>query len=95
MHAREVLRRPLLTEKATVARETVNAYAFEVNPKANKLDVKRAVEETFGVKVIHVRTINRAGKIKRMGVHQGRRAAWKKALVTLAAGNTIDLFEGV
>ncbi|MGQ0720678.1 MAG: 50S ribosomal protein L23 [Candidatus Eiseniibacteriota bacterium] len=95
MHARDVLRRPLLTEKATVARETVNAYAFEVDPRANKLDVKRAVEEIFGVKVTRVRTVNRAGKMKRMGVHQGRRAAWKKALVTLAAGNTIDLFEGV
>jgi large subunit ribosomal protein L23 len=95
MHAREVLRRPLLTEKATVAREAVNAYAFEVHPNANKLDVKRAIEETFGVKVTQVRTLNRIGKMKRQGAHQGRRAAWKKALVTLAAGNTIDLFEGV
>jgi large subunit ribosomal protein L23 len=95
MDARKVLRRPLLTEKATIARETGNEYAFEVEPTANKIDVKRAVEELFDVKVTKVRTVNRPGKFKRMGVHRGQRAAWKKAMVTLAAGNTIELFEGV
>jgi large subunit ribosomal protein L23 len=95
MDARQVLRRPLLTEKATIARESANEYAFEIDPRANKIDVKRAVESLFQVKVTDVRTMNQPGKMKRMGVHQGRRAAWKKALVVLAEGNTLDLFEGV
>ena len=95
MDSRKVLVRPLLTEKATIRREAENEYAFAIDVRANKIDVKRAVEELFNVKVTKVRTVNRSGKIKRMGVHSGRRPAWKKALVTLAAGNTIDLFEGV
>lgn len=95
MDARTVLRRPLLTEKATIAREVANEYAFEIDPRANKIDVKRAIEKLFEVKVKSVRTVNRQGKIKRMGIHQGRRAAWKKALVTLEEGNTLDLFEGM
>jgi len=95
MNARKVLCRPLLTEKATIAREAGNEYAFEVDPKANKIDIKRAVEEIFDVKVKKVRTSNVTGKMKRMGVHQGRRPGWKKALVTLVEGSRIDLFEGV
>ncbi|HMB68251.1 MAG TPA: 50S ribosomal protein L23 [bacterium] len=95
MDSRQVLVRPLLTEKATIRREVENEYAFAIDVRANKIDVKRAVEDLFNVKVTKVRTVNRSGKMKRMGVHQGRRAAWKKALVTLAAGNTIDLFEGM
>ncbi|NNE44725.1 MAG: 50S ribosomal protein L23 [Gemmatimonadetes bacterium] len=95
MDSRTVLRRPLLTEKATIAREIANEYAFEIDPRANKIDVKRAVEKLFEVKVKSVRTVNRMGKMKRMGAHQGRRAAWKKALVTLEEGNTLDLFEGM
>jgi len=95
MESRKVLVKPLLTEKATIRRETENEYAFAIDVRANKIDVKRAVEDLFNVKVTKVRTVNRSGKMKRMGAHQGRRSAWKKALVTLAAGNTIDLFEGV
>lgn len=95
MDHRKVLVKPLLTEKATIRREAENEYAFAIDVNANKIDVKRAVEALFDVKVTKVRTVNRTGKNKRMGVHQGRRSAWKKAMVTLAAGNTIDLFEGV
>lgn len=95
MEPREVLRRPLLTEKATIAREMGGEYAFEVDSRANKIEIKRAVEEIFDVKVKSVRTSNVSGKMKRMGVHQGRRPGWKKALVTLVEGNRIDLFEGV
>ena len=95
MDSRTVLRRPLLTEKSTIAREIGNEYAFEIDPRANKIDVKRAIEKLFDVKVKSVRTLNRPGKMKRMGVHQGRRAAWKKALVTLEEGSTLDLFEGM
>lgn len=95
MMSRQVLKRPLLTEKATIRREVSNEYAFEIDVRANKIDVKRAVEEIFDVKVTGVRTMKLNGKMKRMGVHQGRRSGWKKAMVTLAEGNTIDLFEGV
>ena len=93
MEARKVLRRPLLTEKATIRREVANEYAFEVDPAANKIAIKSAIEELFSVKVTKIRTINMAGKLKRMGVHQGRRSGWKKALVTLAEGQTIDIYE--
>ena len=94
MDAREILKRPLLTEKATIGRETANEYAFEVSRGANKIEIKSAIERLFKVKVTKVRTIKMGGKVKRMGVHQGRRAAWKKALVTLAPGHKIDLVEG-
>jgi len=93
MDARKVLRRPLLTEKATIGREVANEYAFEVAGTANKIEIKSAVEELFSVKVTKVRTMNMTGKMKRMGAHQGRRAAWKKALVTLAEGQTLDIYE--
>jgi large subunit ribosomal protein L23 len=93
MEPRQVLRRPLLTEKATIAREGRNEYAFEVNPNANKIQIKSAVEKEFSVKVADVRTVTVKGKLKRQGFTAGHRSDWKKALVTLAAGNTIDLFE--
>ena len=93
MDARKVLRRPLLTEKATIGREVANEYAFEVAGTANKIEIKSAIEELFSVKVTKVRTMNMVGKMKRMGAHQGRRAAWKKALVTLAEGQTLDIYE--
>ena len=93
MEPRQVLRRPLLTEKATIAREGRNEFAFEVNPNANKIQIKAAVEKEFNVKVADVRTVTMKGKLKRQGFTAGRRPDWKKALVTLAAGSTIDLFE--
>lgn len=93
MDAREILKRPLLTEKATIGRETANEYAFEVARAANKIEIKSAIERLFKVNVTKVRTINMDGKVKRMGVHQGRRAAWKKALVTLAEGQTLEIYE--
>ncbi len=91
--ARTVLRRPLLTEKATIAREVANEYVFEVARDANKIQIKDAVESRFDVTVAGVRTVSVRGKIKRMGAHQGKRADWKKAYITLHEGNTIDLFE--
>jgi large subunit ribosomal protein L23 len=91
--ARTVLVRPLLTEKATIARETGNEYVFEVARDANRIQIKEAVENRFQVKVAGVRTVSVKGKIKRMGAHQGKRADWKKAYITLREGSTIDLFE--
>ncbi len=91
--ARAILKRPLLTEKATIAREVANEYVFEVARDANRIQIKDAVESRFDVKVAGVRTVSVRGKIKRMGMHQGKRADWKKAYITLAEGSTIDLFE--
>ena len=93
MDARTILRRPLLTEKATIAREMENEYVFEVDTRANKIQIKAAVESRFDVRVKSVRTINMRGKSKRMGLHQGKRADWRKALVTLEEGQTIDLYD--
>ena len=90
---RLVLKRPLLTEKATIARETRREYAFEVAREANKLQIRHAVESRFSVKVQDVRTVMVGGKTRRMGAHEGQRADWKKAFVTLREGQTIDLYE--
>jgi large subunit ribosomal protein L23 len=72
-----------------------NQYFFQVNPDANKHEIRQAIEMYFGVKVENVRTMNRIGKTKRMGRFSGRRASWKKAIVTLAEGDSIDLFDNV
>jgi large subunit ribosomal protein L23 len=90
---RQVLKRPLLTEKATIARETRREYAFEVAATANKLQIKQAIESRFQVKVQDVRTLTQVGKTKRQGAHEGKRPDWKKALVILREGQTIDLYE--
>ncbi|MFB0516940.1 MAG: 50S ribosomal protein L23 [Candidatus Neomarinimicrobiota bacterium] len=95
-----ILLRPLLTEKMTRLEEEQRKYAFEVHPKANKLEIKAAVENKFGVKVLNVATSNRVGKAKSTTIRssgrvirtEGRRAHWKRAIVTLAEGQRIDLF---
>jgi large subunit ribosomal protein L23 len=84
-----------MTEKAVRLTEGENTYAFEVPTTANKVEIKRAIEEIFEVQVDSVRTIRQKGKLKRMGRFQGRRAATKKALVKLAEGQTLELFENV
>ena len=91
----KVITRPIVTERGTILREMHNQYFFQVNPDANKHEIRQAIEMYFGVKVENVRTMNRIGKTKRMGRFSGRRAAWKKAIVTLAEGDSIDLFDNV
>jgi large subunit ribosomal protein L23 len=91
---RQILVRPLMTEKSTLLKERQNVVTFQVATDANKVEIRHAVEAVFSVKVRGVRTSNVEGKLKRMGRHQGRRASWKKALVTLAPGHKIDLVEG-
>jgi len=82
----------LLTEKATLLSETRNQYVFRVSPRANKLDIKRAIEGLFKKKVINVNTANYEGKKKReRSANFGRRPSWKKAIVTLKEGDRIDL----
>jgi len=95
MHPYEVLRRPLLTEKTNLQSEVENRYSFEVDRRANKLQVKEAVEKAFNVQVVAVNIINMPSKQRRLGRQVGHRPAWKKAVVKLAAGQRIQLFEGV
>jgi large subunit ribosomal protein L23 len=95
MHPYEVLRRPLLTEKTNIQSDTENRYTFEVDRRANKLQIKEAVEAAFDVRVLAVNVINVPSKQRRLGRQVGRRPGWKKAIVTLAAGQRIQLFEGV
>lgn len=87
----QVIDRALLTEKGTRLADEENKYLFRVNPAANKLEIKEAVEQLFKVKVVSVNTMNRQGKKKRARTaHAGKTADWKRAVVTLAEGNTID-----
>jgi large subunit ribosomal protein L23 len=91
----EVVQRPLLTEKGTRLKEEANQYLFRVARTATKVEVKQAIEQLFKVKVVDVRTLRVQGKVKRLGRFQGRRPDWKKAIVTLKAGQSIELYEGV
>jgi len=88
----QTIQRLILTEKGTRLTEKQNAYVFKVHPDANKSEIKKAVEELFSVKVNKVNTMNRIGKKKRQRTaNYGSTAAWKKAVVTLSEGSTIDL----
>ena len=91
----QILYRPLITEKSTISKEANNQVTFEVATGANKIEIMKAVEKAFGVRVMQVRTMNMQGKKKRLGRFLGRRPNWKKAVVTLAPGESIDFFEGV
>lgn len=95
MRVQDVIRRPLITEKSTGMREVMNTVAFEVNRRANRIEVKEAVEVQFKVKVAEVRILTVHGKVRRQGRFVGRRPDWKKAYVRLAAGEKpIEFFEG-
>jgi large subunit ribosomal protein L23 len=90
-----VLRRPVITEKTTVLREDGRTVVFEVARDANKIDIRRAVEQLLGSKVAHVRTSLAHGKLKRQGRFAGRRPDWKKAYVTLREGEKLpDFLQG-
>ena len=91
---REIIIRPLVTEKISSLQETENKVAFVVDRDANKIEIRKAVENRFDVKVKKVATINMRGKTKRMGRFEGERSSWKKAIVTLREGFSIDFFEG-
>lgn len=90
----DVLRRPLITEKGTFAKEEDNQLLFEVDRRANKVEIRKAVEDSFDVQVLKVRTVSLKGKTKRMGRIMGKRSDTKKAYVTLAPGHNVDFFEG-
>ena len=90
----DIIRRPLITEKLDLQREDNNAYAFEVDRRANKIQIRSAIEQIFQVKVTEVRTQVVRGKPKRIGLNRGHRPSWKKAIVTLKEGDSIDFVEG-
>ena len=93
--AHDIIRKPVITEKSMTAMAE-KKYTFLVHVNANKVQIKRAVEEVFGVQVLEVRTINSLGKVKRMGVHIGKRSDTKKAIVTLTADSkTIEFFDNM
>jgi large subunit ribosomal protein L23 len=94
MEARYLIKKPLVTEKSTKLMEE-NKYCFLVDPKANKTQIRQAVEEIFQVKVKAVNTLNVLGKMKKMGRYEGRRPSWKRAIVTLEPGCRIEYFEGL
>jgi large subunit ribosomal protein L23 len=91
---REIILRPIMTEKSMRQKEEQNVITFRVRPDANNVEIRPPVEAVFSVKVTDVRTSSYEGKLKRMGRHQGRRPDWKKAVVQLAPGHKIDLVEG-
>ena len=92
---RSIIRKVLITEKGTALRETLRQYFFEVARDANKIEIKRAVESIFNVKVKAVQTLQIRGKMKRQGRFAGRRSDWKKAVVTLQPDHKIELFEQI
>jgi large subunit ribosomal protein L23 len=94
MEIYQIIKRPLVTEKTTLAKEA-NKYHFEVDRRANKIEIGQAVEKLFKVKVVNVRTMNVNGKKKRVGRVLGRKRDWKKAIVTLAPGSSIEIFQKV
>jgi len=95
MNPYQVLIRPILTEKSGYQADALSKYTFEVDSQANRFDVKRAVEETFDVAVTKVNVMIVPGKVRRWGRRLGVTSSWKKAIVTLADGDSIQFFEGV
>lgn len=95
MDMHHIIRRALVTEKSTSAKDESNKYIFEVDRRANKIEVATAVEKLFKVRVLDVHVMNIAGKKKRIGRIMGEKPSWKKAIVTLAPGNRIEIHEGV
>lgn len=91
---RDILLRPIITEKTTMLMED-NKYTFKVALTANKVEIRQAVEQVFNVKVLDVNTMRVLGKVKRLGKNMGKRPDYKKAIVKLAPGETIEFFEGV
>ena len=91
----DVVKRPLITEKTSIQKEVNNQITFEVDRKANRVEIKKAIENIFNVNVVGVRTMQVKGKTKQRGRIVGKRRDWKKAIVTLMPGERIDFFEGV
>lgn len=93
IHPREIIIAPMLTEKSLLEKDNNNRYMFKVSINANKIEIKKAIEKVFAVKVVKINTIRMKGKPKRMGKYEGRRPDWKKAIVTIQADQSIPDFE--
>ena len=91
----DIIIRPVVTEKTNIQKEAANQVTFEVDRKANRIEVRRANERIFNVRVTNVRTMQVRGQFKRRGRVLGKRRDWKKAIVTLRPGERIEFFEGV
>ena len=91
----QVIKEPRITEKANIQKEDTNQVTFRVHKKANKVEIRQAVETFFKTKVLDVRTMNVRGKKRRMGKTVGKKSDWKKAVVRLAPGENIEFFEGM
>jgi len=91
----EIIIRPLITEKTSIQKEMFNQVSFEVDRRANRIEIKKAVETAFNVRVASVKTMQVMGKTKQRGRITGKRRDWKKAIVTLLPGERIDFFDGV
>ncbi|MES0445281.1 MAG: 50S ribosomal protein L23 [Desulfobacterales bacterium] len=91
----DIVIRPLITEKTSIQKEVNNQITFEVDRRANRVEIKKAIENIFNVNVVGVRTMQVKGKAKQRGRIVGKRRNWKKAIVTLMPGERIDFFEGV
>jgi len=91
----DIIRSPLVTEKTTLQKELYNQVTFKVDKRANRVEIKDAVEKNFNTKVKQVRTVQVKGKVKQRGRIIGKRKDWKKAIITLMPGQRIDFFEGV
>jgi large subunit ribosomal protein L23 len=94
MNPYQIIKGPLITEKSTIQKELNNQLTFEVDRRANRVEIRHAVEKVFNVRVKQVRTMQINGKVKRVGRTLGKRRDWKKAVVTLAKGENIEFFEG-
>ncbi len=95
MDTYQVIKEPHITEKANIQKEGTNQITFKVHKKANKVEIRQAVETFFKIKVLDVRTMNVRGKRRRMGKTVGKKSDWKKAVVRLAPGENIEFFEGM
>lgn len=95
MNFHEIIKRPVISEKSTMQKEVSNQISFEVDRKANRIEIKKAVQSLFSVQVEGVRTQQIKGKFKRRGRVIGKRKDWKKAIVTLKSGERIEFFEGI
>lgn len=92
---KDIIRKPVITEKANWLKDSSNKYVFEVSKVCNKIEIKSAIEELFGVTVENVNTYTTHGKIRSRGRFKGKRPDWKRAIVQLKKGDSIEFFEGV
>jgi len=95
MNYHAIIKRPVVSEKSTMQKEVANQLSFEVDRKANRIEIKKAVQSLFSVQVDAVRTLQIKGKFKKRGRIIGKRRDWKKAIVTLKPGERIEFFEGI